>query len=257
MRLSFTSLAYPELSLSEVLKRAVEMGFDGVELRVADDGIHLRPEHPIPSQQLKLIKSYGLPVPVLSSYLRLSDFAGERREHAERLARVLVEMAGEVDADGVRIYAGDPTPGYARIAEFYRQISDLADEVGVEILLETHDTLAEVPEIARLLREISEVKFLYDPANLIFAGYSHKEVFKLMFNRIRHVHLKDFRVSEGKRIFTKPGEGIVPLIEIVSDLKEAGYDRYISVEWERFWHRELASGDEILPAYRDYLRCLL
>jgi hypothetical protein len=46
MRIAFTSLAYPELTLGEVLERVRRFGYDGLELRVADDGQHLRPNLP-------------------------------------------------------------------------------------------------------------------------------------------------------------------------------------------------------------------
>ncbi|MEM0445728.1 MAG: sugar phosphate isomerase/epimerase family protein [Nitrososphaerota archaeon] len=257
MKLCFTTLAYPELSLGEVLERAVRMGFDGVELRVAEDGVHLKPEAPLQPSQLQLIKSYGLPIPVLSSYLRLTDLYGSGGEPATSLAANLLKLASELQARFIRVYGGETAPGFEKIAEGYKFLKTLAEEYGVEILVETHDHLAILPNIERLLRLSENVKFLYDPANIIYAGSPHAEAFKVLRNKIMHVHLKDFVVSGGMRVFTRPGEGVVPLREIVSDLRGAGYEGFLSVEWERFWHRDLLSGDKILPIYRDYLRSLI
>ncbi|MEM0481409.1 MAG: sugar phosphate isomerase/epimerase family protein [Nitrososphaerota archaeon] len=257
MRLCFTSLAYPELSLADVLERAVRMGFDGVELRVSDDGIHVRPVSPIPHTQLELLKSYNIPVPVLSSYLRLSEMRGDDRDPALSLANNLVKLAAEIGASGLRVYGGEFPKASECVVNGYKLLARVAGDHGVRILIETHDHLADTSNIAELLDLSDEPLFLYDPANIIFAGGSHGEAFELLRGRIGHVHLKDFIVREGKRVFTRPGEGVVPLREIVSDLRLSGYVGYLSVEWERFWHRYLVSGDIILPLYRDYLRRLI
>lgn len=256
MKLSFTSLAYPELTLAEVLQRAVNMKFDGVELRVADDGVHLKPEHPIPRDVRETLRSFDIPVPVLSSYLRLSDLTSGRRE-ALALASSVIEMAADVGAIGVRVYGGGESLSAEALADCYRELERMAGKRGVQVLVETHDVLAELPNIRALISNCSEVKFLYDPANVIFAGWTHGEAFNLLADRVAHVHIKDFIVRGGRRVFTPPGEGTVPLNEILSDLKSSGYDGFVSVEWERFWHRELPSGDVILPIYRDYLRRLI
>ncbi len=233
------------------------MGFDGVELRVADDGVHLKPVSPIPRQQLELLKSYNLPVPVLSSYLRLSEIHSGEKSPVFSLGNNLVKLAAEIGASGLRVYGGEFPKSPEAVVNGYKLLARMAGDYGVKILIETHDHLADTSNIAELLRLSDEPLFLYDPANIIFAGGSHGEAFKLLAGRICHVHLKDFVVREGRRVFTPPGEGVVPLGEIVSDLKRSGYTGYISVEWERFWHRDLPSGDYILPLYRDHLRRLL
>lgn len=243
--------------MAEVLERAVIMGFDGVELRVAEDGIHLSPVSPIPRQQIEFLESYNLPVPVLSSYLRLSEMQGGDRTPAASLANNLVKLAAEIGASGLRVYGGEFPKSPERVINGYKRLVRIAEDYDVKIMIETHDHLAETSNIAKLLGLSDEPIFLYDPANIILAGGSHGEAFKLLKGRIWHVHLKDFVASEGRRFFTPPGEGVVPLPEIVSDLKQSGYVGYLSVEWERFWHRDLVSGDIILPLYRDYLRRLI
>ncbi|QXJ33938.1 hypothetical protein [Saccharolobus shibatae] len=64
----FSSLAYPELSLREVVKRVDRFGFNGLELRVSDDGKHLKPELPISREALETLLS-----------VKISDLAGYTR----------------------------------------------------------------------------------------------------------------------------------------------------------------------------------
>lgn len=261
MKICFTSLAYPELKLADVLMRAETMGFDGVELRVADDGVHLRPEYPLTQSLLSLLSSFKVPVTFLSSYLKLSDLVGSGRAEALSLGGRLVRMASDIGAAGVRVYGGELAAdlglGLERIAGAYRELARQAVEHGVEILVETHDYLAETQRLARLVGLADEVKLLYDPANIIYSGGVHREAFRIISKNIAHVHLKDFVTISGKRIFTPPGEGVVPLQEIVFDLKNKSYADFLSVEWERFWHRDLPNADQVLPIYLNYLRRLL
>ena len=42
-------------------------------------------------------------------------------------------------------------------------------------------------------------------------------------------------------------EGVVPLQEAYTALKHAGYDGYISLEWEKKWHPEIDEPEVALP----------
>ncbi len=260
MKLCFTSLAYPELGLNEVLERATKMGVDGVELRVADDGVHLRPEAPLPDRVKELLAGFKLPIPVLSSYLRATSLLGGEREHGERTATTLLKMAADIGASGVRIYGGQLAPYPRETLRLVGQaLETLIRRLGrnprqVVFLLETHDELAYQDNLRLLVEEYPEAKILYDPANVIYAGGSHEEVFRLIADHVAHVHIKDFKIEAGRRIFTLPGEGLVPIKRIVKDLGDHNYEGFISVEWERFWHRDLPNADLVLPKYLAYLR---
>jgi len=263
VKLCFTSLAYPELGLNEVLERAITMGFDGVELHVADDGVHLRPEAPLPARVKELLAGFKLPIPVLSSYLKATSLLGEEREHGERTATNLLNMAADIGAIGVRIYGGqlapDPRKTLRRAGEtletLRRRLS--GSQRNVVFLLETHDELAYQDSLRLLVEEYPEAKVLYDPANVIYAGGSHEEAFRLIAEHVAHVHIKDFKIEAGRRIFTLPGEGLAPIRKIVEDLVDHGYAGFVSVEWERFWHRDLPNADLVLPKYLAYLRGII
>ncbi|ACR42921.1 hypothetical protein, partial [Saccharolobus islandicus] len=58
----------------------------------------------------------------------------------------------------------------------------------------------------KLIDRLDEnVGFVYDPANVIFAGNSHEEVYPLISKRILQVHVKDFINKDNKRVFVEPG----------------------------------------------------
>lgn len=257
MKYAFTTLAYPELKLPEVIERVKRFKFDAVELRVADDGIHLKPHYPVNKEVKDIIGD--VPVSDLAGYARFSSPDESERTKNVELARTLILMAHDIGARGVRVYAGQfkdpPKVSIERIRNSLNSLADFAEKNGVTLMIETHDEIARLDYLLDLLKGLDlRIGLLYDPANMIFAGEKHEEVFPKIGSRIGHVHIKDFIFKDKSRIFTRPGQGVVPIREIIKDLMRINYSGYVSVEWEKMWNRNLEDGDVILPIYLDYLR---
>jgi|BEDMetMinimDraft_2_1075160.scaffolds.fasta_scaffold05441_2 sugar phosphate isomerase/epimerase len=257
MLYAFTTLAYPNLKLIEVVERVKGFGFDGVELRVADDGVHVKPSYPVPKEVKEILREVKLSD--LAGYARFSSPDQEEGRRNADLLRTLISMAAELGAPGIRVYAGvfkdDAQSATSRVAKALNAAADFAEKNGVKIMIETHDDVAKLENLMLLLGKLDErIKLVYDPANMIAAGERHDEVFPKIRGRIAHVHIKDFVVKEGKRVYCRPGEGIVPIPEILRSLKGIGFTGYVSVEWEKMWHPELEDSDVILPVYLKYLR---
>ena len=53
------------------------------------------------------------------------------------------------------------------------------------------------------------------------------------------------------------GRGKVPVPKILSMLSRAGYDGWLSVEWEKRWQPDIPDADVALPRYADGIRALL
>ena len=263
MRFTFSTLAYPHLKIDEVLERAKKFGLDGVELRVADDGIHLKPHYPIGKEYVDTIRSSGVKIVSIAGYARFSSVSDEERKRNEELLKTLTLMAEQLEAKVIRVFAGrfedDSESSIKRISKSLNKFADYAEKHGIYIAIETHDELSRLEVLLRLLKELDpRIKILYDPANMIMLGEKHETVFPYISNRIVHVHMKDFVIVEGKRVFVRPGKGVVPICKIVRDLDAANYQGYISVEWEKMWHPQLEDPDIIIPLYIDYMKmCLI
>lgn len=252
MELAFSSLAYPELDLDGVVSRVKSLGYDALELRVADDGKHIKPSYPLSADDAKALKSVR--VVDLAAYARFSsDHAQNNR--ALQLTETLSKIASDVGARAVRVYVSDADENAANALDASAKIAERYD---VKIMVETHDpVLSKIHNLQELLQKSRKTWVLYDPANMIYAGERHEKVFPLIKGRIAHVHLKDFVFSGEKRVFCRPGVGVVPIKDIVRDLKDSGYDGALSVEWERLWNPQMEPADDVLPDYLKYLRSLL
>ena len=76
-----------------------------------------------------------------------------------------------------------------------------------------------------------------------------KEVFATLHQYIKHLHLKDASLVNGKHAYCLIGQGVAPLTEAMDSLKEANYKGYYSFEWEKKWHPEIQEPDIAFPHF--------
>jgi sugar phosphate isomerase/epimerase len=76
---------------------------------------------------------------------------------------------------------------------------------------------------------------------------------------IRHVHVKDIRRHDARGDpdsweYVLTGEGDFPLEELLNALKKRAYARFLSFEWEKKWHPQLADAEVALPHFVQWFR---
>jgi sugar phosphate isomerase/epimerase len=54
--------------------------------------------------------------------------------------------------------------------------------------------------------------------------------------------------------YTLTGDGDIPLREIVKLLHDNGYDGWLTYEWEKRWHANIAPPEIALPQYVKVMR---
>jgi sugar phosphate isomerase/epimerase len=71
-----------------------------------------------------------------------------------------------------------------------------------------------------------------------------------MSSRIRHVHLKDLtRDAQGSTSYALTGEGEFPFNTMFASLAAIDFGGFVSFEWEKLWHPELATPEIALPHF--------
>ena len=88
-------------------------------------------------------------------------------------------------------------------------------------------------------------------------GESPADVVRLLGSAIRLVHVKDARRRGNEWELVPLGDGDVPIRESLDALRARGYDGWLTVEWEKRWHPELAEPERALPNELQTLRALL
>ena len=160
-----------------------------------------------------------------------------------------LELAAEWGVPTVRVFggsAGSPDDIALRLDKELGR----AEELGVTVLLETHDAFASAALVADVLRRVDSSSFaaLWDVHHPYRVGESPEDVVRALGSRIRLVHIKDARRRRGDDWQLVPlGEGEVPVRESLAALRAVGYDGWLTVEWEKRWHPELAEPEDALP----------
>jgi len=79
-------------------------------------------------------------------------------------------------------------------------------------------------------------------------------VYQKLKKYIRHTHIKDLIMVDGKAQYRLLGKGESPIFEVISLLKKDGYKGFYSFEWEKLWHPEI---DEPEVALADYSKVMI
>ena len=214
-----------------------EYGYDGLSVRVLDLDVE-------PSARRILEES---DVPLVSV-----DTSIELAHPFDRELTAALELAAAWRAPLVRVFGGEPV-GLDDIPRRLKPALGLARSLGVTVALETHDAFSSAVLVGRLLDRVDDPAFaaLWDVHHPYRVGESPETVLASLGPRIRLVHVKDAR-ADGSLV--PLGEGDVPVRESLALLLASGYDGWLTVEWEKRWHPELAEPEVALPREVETLR---
>jgi glucosamine-6-phosphate deaminase len=272
MRLCFSTLGCPAWTLPRVIDVAGRLGYDGIELRFLenDDALWARPElRGLGLRDTRArLRDAGLLVPCVDSRSFFHHTGAAARRVAVDEARRVVEVAAALGARGIRVFGDRVQPGAdlastrGFIVDALAELRDGSLPAGVEIWLETHGDFAPGAATRQVLDLVGAGSgAIWDPANAFSEfGEDPEEGARALGPAIRHVHLKDVRrPSPSAFPWTPvlPGEGEFPGERVFALLRSAGYAGFVSFEWEKRWHPEIAEPEVALPHFLAWAsRCL-
>jgi len=267
MKISFSTLGCPRWSFPEITATAVDLGYQGVEVRGVGKDISA-PSVPEFSEAnlphtLAELKRMNLSIPCLDSDCCIHLRESEKTVDAEIEAYVL--LAEKLGAPYVRIMATAPVPqpvgtvdeGYVRAHAV--RLADMAKGHGVKLLIETHGVWSDSAKLARLLSLIGSdgVGALWDMHHPYrFMGEKPKTTVENLKPWLWHTHMKDSQKTDEGYRYTLPGFGDVPLADAVRQLQAAGYDGFFSLEWVKRWDTTLEEPGIVFAQFANFMRTL-
>ena len=177
MKNGFSTLACPAWTLDRVLDTAVELGFDGIELRFieSDDRLWQRPEFTGSGlrQTRQRLRDAGMPVCCVDTSCFFHHPEGGLRQASLEMGRGMIELAAELGAPGIRVFGDRVQPGADRaetvkwIAEGVRTLASHGGPYGVETWLETHGDFARAADTKEILQAAGaeNTGAIWDPLN--------------------------------------------------------------------------------------------
>lgn len=264
IRVAFSTLACPDWSLPQVIEAARRYGYDGVELRLIDGEVIDACMPPAERRRIgRLFASAGLPIVCVDSSIRLAAAADPGVTEAAVLG--FLRLAHEWQAPLVRVFGGPWPPGRSRdqvcadVARMLDRAAVAGEGLGVAIVLETHDAFASAVTVAEVLKRAAgpAVGALWDLHHPYRVGERAQQVVDLLGDRLFHVHVKDARRRGDGGDLVLLGQGDVPVAQSLEALRHRGYDRWVSVEWEKKWHPGIPDPAVALPQHLALLRSWL
>ena len=288
MKLAGHTMGTPALSVPDALHLFSSLGLDAAEIVWQDDYHSALPEA-TSDADLRALRTLatnlGLQTSCLTPYMTgINSLEAEERARDMTRFQRCIRAAELLACPHIRVYAGRYLPGdeqrdekWAHLVESLRSLGRLAEQSGVTLCVENHFNTMTVTaaESAALMRDVDSpgVGILYDQVNLTF---THSETFEeaiaLQRPWIRYVHVKDlvfidadspFNAADVARVVPEErtvrsrvvGDGITDWPAILADLREGGYDGYLSMEYEYRWHpQDLPSPEEGFRRGAEYLR---
>ncbi|WP_327175911.1 sugar phosphate isomerase/epimerase [Streptomyces sp. NBC_01335] len=254
MKLAFSTLGVPGTPIDEVVRLAVEHGYQGVELRAHPE----EPVHPgiSASERAEVVAEFekaGVEILTVAGYVRVAA-DGDDDAIVAQVAE-LVDLAHDLGAPYVRVFPGggdqDPETADAAAARRLGAAAPHAADRGVTILLETHDSHRAGAEAARVTGTVGHpnIGVIWDVMHTWLSGEDPVDSRLVLAPYLGYVQVKDIASAED----TTPlalGAGVLPLTECLDTLAP---DTWVCWEYEKRWYQGIPELPGLLSAGREFL----
>jgi len=253
-QLALSTLGLPNHSLEQAADLAAEHGLTGLELRCA-------PGQPVDTdlsdaaraRAARVLADRGLTALSVAGYIGIAAPGSD-----ELILAALhdqLRLAADIGAAGVRVFpqGGDHGPAAdLRAVRRLAAVAPYAAELGVRVLVETHDSHSGGRDLARVLSQVDHpaVGALWDSMHTWLAGESVGETHAALAPWLAYVQVKDI-AGHNDRTPLALGAGVLPLAELLRALPAACW---VSWEYEAPWYPEAAALPDLLGSGATLLR---
>jgi sugar phosphate isomerase/epimerase len=262
-KLSFSTLGCPDWSFDKIIDFARDNHYTGIEVRgiLREMDLTKVPEFSGPDAialTLNKMKDRGLFFVDLGSSAALHFPAGEERTKNLDEAKRFIDLADKLYCPYVRVFPNqlpkdrDREESLKLIIQGLRELGEYASKTNVSVLLESHGELIYTKDLLTVMEGAKHphVGLVWDICNMWFATReSPQEVYAVLKPYIRHTHIKDLKIVNGKEEYVLLGTGIVPIFQGIDLLYRNAYPGYYSFEWEKLWHPEILDPKIALANY--------
>jgi sugar phosphate isomerase/epimerase len=264
--LAFSTLGCPDWTFKQITDFAVLHKYKGIEVRGIQRELDLTKCKEFSKQNipatLQLMKDKGLRFIDLGSSAAMHFAEGAERKKNLDDAKRFIDLAQQINCPYIRVFPnnfpkdGDKNATMDLIAKGLLTLGDYAKGTNVSVLMETHGDLVKTEDLEKVMLQAAHphTGLVWDITNMwTITKEPPAEVYKKLKKYIRHTHIKDAKLANGKPQYTLLGKGEVPIFEAIDALVKDGYKGYYSFEWEKLWHPEI---DEPEIALADFSRVM-
>lgn len=252
MKKGISIWSFTEPDIKKCLMLAKDAGFDGVELALDEQGpVNLNSTKEEMLEIKTFAESIGLELYSVASGLywtyNYTSADEATREKAKAITRKQLEVASWLGCDTILVVPGavkvafDPASelveydvAYERALAALKELAPYAEELKVAIGVENvwNKFLLSPLEMADFIDKVGSdyVGSYFDVGNVLYIGYPEHWI-KVLANRIKKVHFKDYRVAAGDLYgFVDLLAGEVNWPAVMQQFEKVGYDNWVTAE---------------------------
>lgn len=264
MKISFSTLACPDYSWTDIYSMAKDLGFNGIEVRGLGDEIYAVKAKPFTDAQIdktvEKLNKLNLEIPCLSSGCCLK-YTDKHNEAMTEIAQYIA-LAKKLSTPYVRVLADlNPAPeGEVDDNEVIRGLKEaavLAEKDNVTLLVETNGVYSDTKRLRKVLDEVASknVAALWDMHHPYrYMNERGDQTVENLGEYIKYIHVKDSVMENGKPVYKLMGDGDLPIKEMLASLQKIGYDGYVSLEWVKRWSRDLYAAGIVFPQFARFMK---
>ena len=261
MRLGCFALIQPFSGMADQFRAIREMGITNADLTDNHDGATLGVEYGFsasvsldshPADIRRMAQDAGIRLSAFCAHANLLDPAAPPTYGTFQIIKA-IRLAHLLGINHVITTEGEPKTEFGQLLTPDQRIFSIreklyepirwAEELGIELLLETHGPVTDsVETMAGLLKELGHaqtVGLCLDTGNCWLGGGDPVEFARCFGPRIKHVHWKDMPASmvtqRGEKFgcgmaSIALGDGVIDLSGVIRELQSAGFDGDTTLE---------------------------
>ena len=248
MKLSFSIQNWKDLEWNEFCTTAAEVRLQGIELYNVKDPMFGRKDSPVNPElaaatRRNLIRqNLSIPCVDTAGDFTEPDFTGE----FEEALRTAVNLG--ISNICLHTLCTDQEVCEKKIGDLLNKI----EQEPVSLLVESSGAYADTGRLRDLLNRFADDQ-LAGCWNMYETCVNGKEDAETTITNlgayVRHVHIHDYRMEEGRPVPELAGEGQLPLQELMDALRSVNYDGMVSLLWDPAWMEGLEELEIILTHF--------
>jgi sugar phosphate isomerase/epimerase len=265
--LSFSTLGCPDWTFQQIVDFAAKHHYQGIEVRGILKQLDLAKcatfSKENKSTTMKMMSDNGLKFVNLGSSCNLHIAEEiERKKNLDEGKR-FIDLAQEFNCPFIRVFPNNFPKEQERNATMdlmvkgLMELANYANGGNVSVLVESHGDLLTIEDLEKVMSAAAHphAGLVWDVTNMwIDTKESPTLAYEKLKKYIRHTHIKDAKMVDGKIRYVLLGQGEVPIFEAIDVLVKGGYEGYYSFEWEKHWHPEIEASDLAIGNYADAMR---
>lgn len=265
--LAFSTLGCPDWAFEQIVNFATLHDYSGIEVRGIQRQLDLTKCKEFNSPEnikatMRTMEDKNLRFVDLGSSCTLHFAAGAERDKNLEEGKRFIDLAQQINCPYIRVFPNifpKEQTKEATIELIVKGLLELAEHAegsNVSVLIESHGDLVKTDDIITVMDAAAHahVGIVWDITNMwMVTKEQPAAVYQGLKKYIRHTHIKDAILADGKPQYTLLGKGEVPIMNAIDILSNDGYNGYYSFEWEKLWHPEIAEPE---VAFADYINVM-